>query len=155
MRNSKLQNQKLCFKNGKKIRSFDSSRPAKFHIFCSYLRIFRKKTSCMQCTHTHTHKHMEYISSYRCFKLVPCHQTPQSPSQKGSLKRFCCTALAHPGIIIIHRTIGWKRLLRSLSPTMNPALSSPPLNHVLSAISAHFLNTSRNGVSVISPRSLL
>jgi len=34
------------------------------------------------------------------------------------------------GIIESENHLGWKRTLRSSSPTTNPTLPSPPLNHV-------------------------
>ena len=48
-----------------------------------------------------------------------------------------------------HRIIGWKRPLRSLSPTIHP---TPPclLNRIWSATSTCFLNTSRDGDSTTS-----
>lgn len=40
---------------------------------------------------------------------------------------------------------GWKRLLSSLSPTINPALPNPPLNLSPGAPSTNLLNLSRGG----------
>ncbi|KAK4814535.1 hypothetical protein QYF61_022254 [Mycteria americana] len=50
--------------------------------------------------------------------------------------------------------LGWKRPLRSSSPTVNLALPSPPLNHVPSTTSTRLLNTSRDGDSNTSLGSL-
>ncbi|KAK4832220.1 hypothetical protein QYF61_021067, partial [Mycteria americana] len=49
---------------------------------------------------------------------------------------------------------GWKRPLRSSSPTVNLALPSPPLNMSLSTTSTRLLNTSRDGNSTTSLGSL-
>jgi len=46
--------------------------------------------------------------------------------------------------------LGWKRPIRSWSPTINLTLSSPPLNHVPKHHVYSLLNTSRDGDSTTS-----
>lgn len=119
MWNYKLQN--CALKRGKKIEALIYQGLQGFNIFCNYLRSFRK-TSCMQCTHIHTHKHMEYTSSYRCSKLVPCPQTAQSPSQKGSLKCFSCIACAHCNCIVItHRIVKVGKYFKTIESNHEPS----------------------------------
>jgi len=94
---------------------------------------------CLRYTQTFSPERMDFLKGSRIRRDMRCSNI--------NIESFL------PKVIESQNHKGWKRPLRSSSPTVNP---TPPclLNHVLKCHSYKFLNTSRDDDSTTSLASL-
>lgn len=108
--NYKLLNPQLCFKWGKKNRSFNSRKPVKLHTFCNYLRSFRK-ILCTQHTRTllyvHRHGKSPVIGVSNSCNTTKPHRALHRRGLEMFLLHCCCWSVTAHSDIITPAPVWW------------------------------------------------